>query len=542
MKKILRVGWILCFLGLFPLRSFSLQVSDNWTMDILNELEITRNEVGGPGGGNSFLYVGNHGLSYEDRIGFFNRLTFDDVFYNADLELRGTSNDQIDTEDFSPKKIYFERNSPVTDFQFGDFFANFSQYSLNQNLKGSLFSLKQNEGNPWDFTVLGGTYKNRWEYMWSDKADELKNTNFYGTRVGRKIGDLQTYFNYVVTDEDRMDNIDPGNMSRSTAEITHNHLWSVDWKFKPVAGLDLSGESAVSRYHSTTNANIDLGKAHQLRGRFRVKSLRTQLEYERVPSDFHTPGGSASSDRERYRMRNNYYFGDNEVFFDYTTYWDNIQDTQTNTTKTKIPEGGVTFRNLLNRKTLSTTLKLREQRRHTSSNSTDDRTDSFNAGLEDRFGVFTPGLEYEYRRVNYRKNPDDGGEITHAGTLRVSSYHRTEVWTFRPNVSLRYEETGDYGQSPSRGLNKDWIWSGGLSGGFKSNLRFNTSYNVSRADNYILNADSRTRVFSCGLDYSIGGSNDNVLGLEYQDRRNSYGEGMNDYDENILKLKWTRRF
>lgn len=542
MIRILKFFSLLSLAGLFPLEVFALKISENLQMDVTNNLEITRNEVKGPGRDNSFLYYGNHGVSYENRFEFLTTLSLEDVRYQSDIDMRFTNNERIDTENVSPKKIYFNRESPVSLFQFGDFFANLSQYSLNQNLKGGILSFKETESNPWGITLLGGTYKNRWEYVWSDKADELKNTDFYGTRLGRKIKDLQVYLNYVVTDEDRMDDITPGNVNRSTTEIIHNHLWSTDWKFKPVPGVDLSGESAVSRFHSTTNANIDLGKAHQLRGRFRIKNLRTQLEYERVPSDFHTPGGSASSDRERYRIRNNYYFGDNEAFCDYTTYWDNIQDTLAETTKLKIPELGVTFRNLLNRKTLATTLKLREQRRHRSSDTLDDRTDTFNVGFEDRFGPFRPGLDYEYRRVAYRKNVDDGGEITHAATLSMSSYHRTEIWTFRPNVSLRYEETEDYGQSPNRGANKDWIWSGGLNGGFKSNLRFNTNYSFSRADNYILDADSRRRIFSCGLDYSLGGNNDNILGVEYQDRRNSYGNGANDYDENILKFKWLRKF
>ena len=541
MMKVFRYILLLAFVQMFSLYGFALEINENWKMQITNDLEIIHNDAWGPGQANSFLYQGNSGWSYENRFDFLNRLTLDEVIYEFDTEVRFTNNERIDTEDVSLKKLYFKRASPYTLFQMGDFFANFSQYSLNQNLKGAIFSLNETEDTPWDFSLIAGAYKPRWEYVLSDKADELKDTFFHGMRLGRKIGSWLAHFNYVFTDESRLVDIST-NTSRSTAEIVHNHLWSIDWKFRPAGGLDFSGESAISKNHSTTNTNKDFGYAHRARGRFRIKNLRSQFEYERTPSDFNTPGGSASSDRERYRIRNNYYLGEQELFANYTAYWDNVQNTSSTTTKVKMPEVGMTLRNLLKRNTLSSTLRLRQRRRHRTDQSLDERTDSLSFSIEDRFGPFRPSFEYEYRRVNPRKDPNDSGEKTHAFNLRLNSYHRKDAWTFRPTVSLRQETTKDLGLGTGRGTNKDWIWSGGLNAGFKNDLRLNAAYTLSQAENYTADSDSRRRVLRLSLDYNIAGSRDNVIGIEYQDRRNSFSETLNDYNENICKFRWTRRF
>ncbi|MCK4810378.1 MAG: hypothetical protein KAS99_05545 [Candidatus Omnitrophica bacterium] len=540
MIKGFKIFLFLVFVTVFSSQIFALDIDEHWKMHIRNDFVLTYNDVWGPGQSNSFLYQGNKGWSYEDRFDFLNRLTVGDVLYEFDTEISLTNNEKLDVEDVSPKKIYFLRNSPSTFFRLGDFFANFSQYSLNQNLKGAIFTLKESETNPWKITALTGAYKTRWEYTWNDESDELKDTYFYGARAEGEIGYLKLNGNYVFTDEYRLDNI-PSNTNRSMTEIVHNHLGSIDWRFKPTGGLDLSGESAVSRFRSS-NANRDVGFAHKLRARLRVKKLRTQLEYERTPSDFHTPGGSASSDRERYRIRNNYYLGDNDLFLNYTSYFDNTQDTLTTTTKAKMPEIGLNLRNLFARRTLSAMIRLRERRMHQSNSGRDERADTATFSLQDRFGPFRPGLEYECRRINPRKNVNDSGQKTHAVSLRMNSYHRTENWTLRPSVSLRHEETHDYSLSPNRGLNSDWIWSGRLSGNFRRNLRFSTAYNHSYADNYIFDSDSRRRVFRCAADYNLGGSRDNVIGIEYQDRRNSFSQSGSDYNEAIWKFKWSKRF
>lgn len=542
MKKLV-VGFLcLGLTGLMSDAGFALDVNDNWKMFVTNELELTFNQITGPGQRNSFLYIGNSGRSYEDRFDFLNRLTFDDVEYEFDSEFRFTNNERIDVEDASMKKLYLKRTDPYTFFQTGDFFANFSQYSLNQNLKGVAATLKEFEGNPWNVNILWGSNKSRWEYVWNDEADELKDTGYTGIRLGRKMGPLTSYFNFVYTAEGRLSDISD-NTSRSTASVYHNHLWSTDWQFKPTGGLDISGESAVSRDKDSPNGIVDVGFAHQVRSRFRIKDLRSQFEFERTPSDFHTRSGSASTDRERYRWRNNYYFNNNnEVFGNFTTYRDNTQDTLTYTTKVKITELGGTVRNILNRKTLLSTIQLKERRRHRSDETLDERTSSANCIIEDRVGPFQPRVEYEIRRVNPRKDPNDSGELTQSVSWGVSSYHRNDIWTVRPSVTARFEQTDDAGAPAARGINRDWIWTGGLGGGYKRDTQFNVDYSYSEADNYNPSSDTRRKALRCSLDYSVGGNRDNVVGLVYENRLNRFSTDTSDYEENILKFKWTRRF
>ncbi|MCK5345532.1 MAG: hypothetical protein KAR20_19115, partial [Candidatus Heimdallarchaeota archaeon] len=282
MKLIIRPLLLLFFAHLcFSGSAFSLDINDKWKMHITNKLEVTHNDVWGPGQDNSFLHngTGDNNWSFEDRIDFLNRLNSGNALYEFDINMRFTNNQRIDSEDATLLKAYLKRESDYTLMQAGDFFANFSQYSLNQNLKGILFGLKSYDENPWDFRILGGTYKPRWEYIWDDKASELKNTYFYGIRAGRQIGKLQLHANYVYTDEDRLGDTSI-NSSRSTAEIVHTNVGSMDWRFRPFSGLDLSGESAFSRQYSTTNL-YDFGFANKVRARTRIKDLRTQFEYER---------------------------------------------------------------------------------------------------------------------------------------------------------------------------------------------------------------------------------------------------------------------
>ncbi|MFC1709373.1 hypothetical protein ACFL2J_04880 [Candidatus Omnitrophota bacterium] len=533
------------FLGIVVLWSspgFALEMNDNWEMSITNRLNIYHNEISGPGGSNSFLYLGNDGWSYEDRLDILNKLTLDDVLYELDTEVSFTNNERIDIEDVSPKKLYFKRKSPDTLFQVGDFFANFSQYSLTQNLKGGIFSILKKEKDSWDASVVGGTYKPRWEYVWNDSSSELKNTSFYGLRGGRSFGPLTTHLNYVFTDEDRMKDIVPSNTSRSTTNVVHNHLWSLDWRFRPDSGFDISGESAASRRHATTNADVDLGYAHKIRGRFRINDFRSNLEYERTPSDFHSPGGSVSIDRERYRIQNKYYIGKSELFADYTAYWDNVQNTSAETTKVKMPEVGSRIRNFLNRKTLQCTVRVSQRRRHQSSNSLDERTDTASISLEDRLGPFRPSFGYEFRTIDLRKDPNDSGEKTQTIRLGLNSYHRTERWTFRPSLAVRHEQADVFGAGSDRGKNINWYWSGGLNMSFKQDSRLNLSYSYSDVDNYIFDSDSRKGTLRCSFSHSIGGSRDNVISFDYSDNKNGFSQANNEYEEKIWKVSWLRRF
>ena len=521
--------------------AFALDINDNWKLFITSEQALIHNKAGGAGRANSYLYLGNNGWNHLGRLDLLNRGTFDDVVYEIDLDTRLTSDARLDADDASPKKIYLQRQSPETLLRVGDFYGNFSQYSLSQNLKGLIFSLEGSEENPWSFTTLGGTYKPRWEQVWKDEESELKDTYFYGTRIGREKGSLKAHFNYVFTDEFRMGGVDE-NTSRASTDIVHNNLLSFDWNFRPVSGLDLSGENSISKYHTTVRDNTDWGNAHRVLGRFRVKQLRTQLEYERTPSDFHTPGGSASSDRARYRIRNNYYLGEHEVFFNHTNYHDNTQETLATTTHVDSPELGFTARNLLNRRTLSSTVRIIHRRLYQEDHSQDERTDTITYSMEDRFGPFRPALEYEFRKVNPRKDENDSGEKTQAITLRGNSYHRNDIWTIRPSLAVRFEQTEDKGAAGARGTNKNLIWTGGISGDFKKDLRFNLASTISRADNYVLDADTARRTVRASLDYNIGGNRDNVLGFEYEGNSNSYSLNDTDYHEKIWKMKWTRRF
>lgn len=530
---------ILFFSNVF--NALALDINDHWKLFITSEQALIHNKVGGAGRSNSYLYLGNNGWNHLGRLDLLNKLTRGDVAYEIDLDTRFTSDDRIDADDASPKKIYFQRQSPETLARVGDFYGNFSQYSLNQNLKGLIFSLEGSEENPWSFTTLGGTYKPRWEQLWKDEVSELKDTYFYGTRIGREKGALKAHFNYVFTDEFRMGGVDE-NTDRASVDIVHNNLLSLDWNFRPVSGLDLSGENAISKYHTTVRDNTDWGNAHRVLGRFRVKQLRTQLEYERTPSDFHTPGGSASSDRSRYRLRNSYYVGENEIFFNHTSYHDNTQNTLATTTYVDSPELGVNARNLLNRRTLSSTFRVIHSRRHQEDSGLDDRTDSIICSLEDRFGPFRPAVEYEFRKVDPRKIENDSGQKTQAITLRVNSYHKNDIWTIRPSLSARFEQTEIKGAAGARGSNKDLIWTGGISGGYKKDLRFNLDSSISRADNYVWDADTARKTIRASLDYNIGGNRDNILGFEFQGNNNSYSLADTDYHEKIWKMQWTRRF
>lgn len=547
MARITRVLLALVLVGVLFSPAFALEINKNWQMLISEDLELGHNHVYGPSATSSFLYRGNHGYYFEDRLGILNRWTFDSRVYELDMEGRFTNNEQIDKEDATLRKLYFKRETPNSFLQAGDFFANFSQYSLNQNLKGYIFSIKETNTNPWEVSIVGGINKTRWEYVWRDSTDEIKDTYHYGVRAGRKIGPLTAYANYVYTHEHRLGNHAGNSLNdaRASTEITQNNLESIDWKFKPVSGFDLSGESAIANNHSTTVDNNYQGYAHLVKGRFRIKDLRIQGEFERTPLDFVTPGGSASSDRERWAIKNNYYFVGNEVFLNYTSYFDNTQGTLANTTKTKIPELGLTVNNLLKRKSLSTTIKARQRRRHRSNNSLDERTDTAGFTLQDKFGPFRPSLEYEYRRVHDRKDITDSGERTHTFGFGVNSYHRLlDVWTIRPNVSVKNERTHDVGPASNagRGLNRSWIWAAGLGGSFKNDLRFDFACGENLALNYADQSNSRRNTLRFTLDYNVFGDPDNVVGVEFLANRNYYSQEASDYNEDVWKFKWSKKF
>ena len=124
-----------------------------------NRLSVYSNEVSGPGAASSFL---TRHVNFDDQLS----LNADwqegkDVRWSSQLGARFTGDPRVDLNRASLQKLSLDRFSPDRHISMGDFFGSFTQYSLNQNLKG----FKWDEENLGGFRtgVLAGVAKNRWD-------------------------------------------------------------------------------------------------------------------------------------------------------------------------------------------------------------------------------------------------------------------------------------------------------------------------------------------------------------------------------------------
>lgn len=243
-----------------------------------------------------------------------------DIRFEGAFGFRMTDDESVDKERASLQRFYLKFTGITFEATLGDAMANFTQYTLMQNIRGFMaykdFAVL--EGTR--VTLLAGVIKDRWEGLWKNTAGETYTRYIEGVRLEQRLTNALTINLNTVTFKD-----DPGSIPASTQQSTilttteigttttttptttippiKNHVGSVELSFRPSKDFRVDGEAATSWLDSDSKSSEDEKKsdqAYRMDTRFRIGPARIGGGYNRIEPDYYSAGAFTTSDLEEY--------------------------------------------------------------------------------------------------------------------------------------------------------------------------------------------------------------------------------------------------
>ncbi len=504
------------------------------TLNIESRTDVIYYDVTGNGREASFYDDGLHILEELD-LRLTNQLN-DDWQSKFSTSLRATDTDQFDPEEVSIERLSWTLNSSRIKLEMGDYFANFSQYTMNKGIKGVgvQYNFDQPE-NKFDqsqtyFRIAAGTFDSQWEYLYKDPDNEPMDRFGGGFRY-QNSGDHFMYgLNLSVIDDDEND-------SNRTSNAYNQYLPAFDWEFRE-DGITINGEHAYSDTEEETLAGVKdefTGSAHRLATRAQIGKAKVRIKLERVSSDFRTLAGGATPDRIKAYTKVDYKLSKKWKFFAlYDFYENNVDDQLTATSTNQTVEAGVKASRLFDRRSLIFSAALKRKWSEKSDHTVDKRSDRIKLSLSDKISALKYKLRYELN-IN---NDDVSGESPENSLygLELSSRHRLAegAWQLRPEFELSRQESEN-------------ITSGGddttenarvrLSLSHRNGANFGVDYSLIKTDPYDPAATS-SEVSNYGVygqlkpKYLGGGT----IKLEIRNKDYDFSDNTKDYAELMAKL------
>lgn len=392
--------------------------------------QVSYNDITGPGKASSSL---SQGVRHFENLGINVRGSKNDLKYQLNVSGRATNDERVDP-------IFVALTSLQARFEYknhflntGDIFESFSQYSLNTSLKGASYKYNNNSGRYPEISAVFGSAYPRWESWFRNEKARALNRTAYGANVKQEVTDTLKFGITALKSDDsqRITDTDP---------LYNNTLYSLDGEYRPIPGLSISGEFAMSQTeleaNSTATKTSYNGNAFKLEIVGDEDPSRVVLGYERVNPEFESLLGSSIKDRERASARWRYKYTPNTTFDSrFTWYRNSLNDTSKSTNNYK-PEIGVNIKRIFDRKysNLNFNIKL-DQKNSSANNSSDYFTD---LGYRDRFIGLDVDAGAGFTSYNVDKNTRE--TLDYSGRLSVSTRKSFEKVILKPalNASSNY--------------------------------------------------------------------------------------------------------
>lgn len=498
---------------------------------IQHQFLYTHNRITGSRPAGSFLTPGSQ---VTDDLGLLYAAKPGATAWEGALDGRFSNDGRIEARRFNLKRFYLKGENARQSAVAGDYFASFTQYSLNAALKGGRYTRKL--GGKFDLTALAGIAKPNWDDLWIHKPSETVDRAFYGLRASRSFtGDAALGASVVWSKDNRA-------RFNSSAPALDQRVAGIDWSLPAFHKLRLHGESAFSKTesdHSAAPDDVKSGWAHMVKADYAYRRFKTQNEFERVSPGFATTGGAAAPDLIRARTQNKLSLaGAWRWVANFTWFHNNLNHAAgASTTVTLMPETGLRYDGPDRRPDLSAEVKARHREVTSSSTGRRSRTRSILASLEDRLGPVNLSLDYEFQN-------EDRSDATLRGSHHIlgagaNSLHRfMPGWKLRP--SLRYNLQRDRDNligktdqaalvTANAALESPWGLDAGA--GYSRNLVLNA-----------VNPGSDRRSASASLGYNILKKPEHRVTARFRQNDNRFGAAGQDFKETIWEAGLTNRF
>ncbi|MCR4338093.1 MAG: hypothetical protein NUV91_09850 [Candidatus Omnitrophica bacterium] len=520
-RRVAMIGLAVFLCALFPMASFA-EVSV--TQDIL----LTHYDVNG-NRANSFYPYDRNTYVYEKRLDFRQDLTGREGELFGDVVWRTTDDSLVDPETNSIEELTMTLKESNGEMVLGDYYASFSDYSVNNLLRGGKFVLGEDSGSH-KLIVIGGADVARWDDLWQNRQEEFASKkNVWGVRSENKLFDnfLEFNLNYAGLN-------DQWNEFISTSSPERVQVLTTDSKINLFPFLSMYGEYATSLVDENDPIEYKIDQAFKVGSDFKMQAYQARTEYSRVGQHFSSISGFAPQDLQALLYDATAYLPQNVQLVHYIHLdADNINKNKTTTTKQLNPGGRLIFEIPWDVK-VELSGDLRKRYTTDKSVSTDTQTYGIQLGKDfDHWGVST---NYSHADINDMVTASQERDQDTIGLNFDGDFEFNEVqFNWNLGEDLQHEHHRIAAKS-------DILFNtnGGLRVVFPSTLTFESQVSF-RDSNYYLNAsDSTSNKLLLSLSREI--RKDMQMSLSYDQAGYDFFDGDNNYIERIFRTKLSCKF
>jgi len=466
---------------------------------------------------------------YEGSIDFKNPFRGYELFGN--IEYRATDDRTVDVQQFSIERMYLGLKDDIKEILAGDFYSNFSEYSLANALKGLKFSLGS-EGET-RLIFVSGLDTSKWEDLWENRCEDSAIRRYvWGTRLENNFFDskLSLNFNYGGAKDDE------AYIGSSSSPILVN-VFSSDLKY--IINNYFTFSSEIARSFSDSDTRLDDIKTKSDYALKNILDFNSSIyalttTYSRLGNHFATTGGFSAQDLETLNFDGLWFMPLNIKFTHYLhTDRDNLSNTKTTTTKQLNPGGKFSLRLPLD---ISLDFGSDMRKRFSTDKSTNSKTYTHSLNINKDFRIFYSTFGYSKAIVFDKINP--------------SSERNTDIYSFGLNGDFDIKDV-KFSWSFNQDINHDYYrevkeadlstaTSLGLKLSFPSTLTFEAKVSFSDNDYYLNDTDSNTNQYYFSISRKL---KDNLsFDVSYEHKAYKYVDGDNNYAEKILRWKLSYSF
>jgi hypothetical protein len=467
---------------------------------------------------------------YESTIDF-SKVNFKGMEAFGNINWRSTNDRTVDTQDFSIERMYFGLRGENKEILMGDFYQNFSDYSLANAIKGVKLTFGDEKSHR--LIMVSGMDTSKWEDLWEVRQDDSATRRYvWGSRLENFLIDkkLSLNFNYGGARDDE------AYIPSSTSPILVN-VFSIDSKYNINSILSAKAEIAQSFTDEDVRLNTQHTKSdHALKFGLdlNLKDYSASGLYSRVGNHFNTTGGFTAQDLETGNF-DAIWFLPKKIKF--THYFhsdrDNLSNTKSTTTNNLNP-GGKFSVPLPGQVNLDFGADLRK--RYSTDKSVNEKTYTYTSGLSHDFNILFGSLNYTKTIIESRVSPSmernmDTYTLGLDGSFGVRGTKLS--WNFSEDITHdHYKEVceADFLMSSSLGLKLV----------FPSTLTFQARATLGDNDYYINDSDSNTTDYFFSISRDL--RKDLMFDVSYLRKSYNYFGGDNNYAENILKGTLSYKF
>lgn len=258
--------------------------------------DVSWNDVGG-NGNNSFLRKGVY-QDTEANINAYERL-WGDYNFEGQIFLRWTDDRRIERrKDIRVKQLTTKISNPDNTLLFGDFYGDFSQFTLGNSLEGFYGEMKplkwlQVKGVAARSQSPDQDQSTYWRSVLGGKVDAflLQESDFFNTfRVGAQ----------VVTNQDDRATVEQENRAIPMNDL-NNTVVSIDGEIAFKKHFSVVYEAATSayieNYSAADRADYKYANAFRIQPKLRYGPFQVRYLYYYVQPKFYTDSGSAMADK-----------------------------------------------------------------------------------------------------------------------------------------------------------------------------------------------------------------------------------------------------